>query len=366
MRKTLLSFTAVLCVIASLGQIEGPYSGANYANVPIPGSNKSWINITNAGASDDLYASYGSLTGSSPSYTDYLLVSDFGFAVPGGVNITGIVVEMERSDPNSRTADYRIRIVKSGVIGTAERASGAQYPSSDGTQTFGNSGDLWGETWTVADINAANFGVAVAATRTVSGTNAGLIDNIRITVYYDFVILPVKLSAFNAKKNGSIIDINWSTSEESNMSRYEVERSVNGNSFATLETINSRNQAIASTYTATDDHPNKGINYYRLKMIDNSGRITYSKIVAVHFSNGKNVVLYPNILQRGADLNITNPNGELITVDFYGLSGQQLGSVKTAGSIVPTSPLIHTKGMVLYKLRNKDGIAIGTGTLQIY
>jgi hypothetical protein len=364
-RVLLTAITLCISAIAS-AQIAGPNSGSTFTNVAIAGSNKSWTNTGNAGASDNSYTSYGSLTGGSPSFTDYLQVTGFGFSIPAAVSITGIVVEMERSDANQRTADNRIRIVKGGTIGATERSSGAAYPSTDGYQTYGNSGDLWGETWTDADINSANFGVAISAIRSVSGTNAGRVDHIRITVYYDFVILPVKLTSFTATKNNKAVDLHWKTAEETNMNYYEVEKSANGNSFTLLKTISSRGSSTANDYTTTDQQPNNGINFYRLKMTDNSGKITYSKVAAVYFSNGKNVVLYPNPWQKGTDLNISNLNGELITVDFYSPDGRLLGTENSSGRIISTSTLKHAKGFILYKLKNKDGSVTGSGSLQVY
>jgi hypothetical protein len=364
-RFLLTAFTLVI-VITSAAQISGPNSGGTFTNVPIAGSNKSWTNTGNAAATDNIYTSYGSLTGSSPSFTDYLQITGFGFSIPGGVSITGIVVEVERSDANQRTADNRIRIVKGGTIGATERSSGAAYPSTDGYQTYGNSGDLWGETWTEADINSGNFGVAISAVRTVSGTNAGRIDHVRITVYYDFVILPVKLTSFTATKNNKEVDLRWITTEESNMNHYEIEKSVTGNSFATIKTINSRGTSSTNDYSITDQQPNKGINYYRLKMIDNNGKTVYSKIAAVYFSNGKAIILYPNPWQKGSDLNISNLNGDLITVDFYSPDGRLIGKETSSGRTIATSSLMNTKGLILYKLKNKDGSITGSGSLQVY
>jgi hypothetical protein len=366
MFKILLTAFTLCITLASAAQIAGPNSGSTFTNVAIAGSNKSWTNTGNAAASDNVYTSYGSLTGSSPSFTDYLQVTGFGFSIPSAVSITGIVVEVERSDPNQRTADNRIRIVKGGVIGATERSSGAAYSSTDGYQSFGNSGDLWGETWTEADINAGNFGVAISAVRTVSGTNSGRIDHIRIIVYYDFVILPVKLTSFNAVKNNKTVDLQWTTAEETNMNYYEVQKSVNGNTFATLNTVNSRGSSSSNDYLTSDQQPNKGINYYRLKMTDNNGKVVYSKIAAVYFSNGKNIILYPNPWQKGSDLNISNLNGELITIDFYSPDGRLIGKEQSSGRTVATTALLHVKGLILYKLRNKDGSVSSSGSLQVY
>ncbi len=366
MNKTLLIIFFSFLSYYTFCQIAGPNNGSTFANIAIAGSNKSWINTGNVASSDNVYASYGSLNGSSPSYTDYLQATGFGFAIPGSVTINGIEVQVERSDVNTRTADYQIRIVKNGIISTTERSSGAGYPNADSYQTFGNSGDLWGETWTETDINAGNFGVAISARRSVSGTNAGKVDHIRIIVYYDFVILPVKLSNFSATKKNNLVELNWLAIDESNMNRYEVERSTDSRNFSSFVTVAGRNQSNSTNYTSTDINPNRGINYYRLSMIENSGRTTYSKIVSVHFSSGKTIILYPNPWIKGTELNIINANGDAIKADFYSLAGNHLGSSISGGRNVITTPLLNSKGLVFYRLTNADGYIIGKGTLQVY
>ena len=53
------------------------------------------------------------------------------------------------------------------------------------TQTYGGPSDLWGSTWTPAEINAGGFGVAFAATYTgATGSEAARVDAIRVTVHY--------------------------------------------------------------------------------------------------------------------------------------------------------------------------------------
>jgi hypothetical protein len=365
MRKFLLIAGILFSYLSSFSQIAGPNNGTVFANVPNGGTN-SWVNTGNAAASDNVYTTYGTFSGASPRFTDYLQATGFNFSIPGSVIINGIQVDVERSDPNSRTADNLIRIVKNGVIGTTERSSGAGYPSTDSYQTFGNSGDLWGETWTEADINSANFGVAISARRSVNGSNAGRVDHIRITVYYDFVVLPVKLTNFFAKKNKGAVDLSWVANDESNMNSYEVEKSVDGKNFTAFDNIAGRNQSFTTNYSSTDIKPYKGLNYYRLKMTESTGRVIYSRIVTVHFSSGNNVLIYPNPWTKGTPLNITNANGDEVRADFYSMAGNLLGSVVSAGNTINTTPILNAKGLVMYKLTNKEGYVIGRGTIQVY
>lgn len=138
------------------------------------------MNPSFAASSNDGYAT-ASL---SPSVqTHYLKATNFGFAIPVGAEIMGIVVEVERKASGASVArDNRVRIVKGGAIGTTDKASASAWPTSDAYASYGSDSDLWGETWTRDDINASNFGVAISALALGSGTAS--IDHIRITVYY--------------------------------------------------------------------------------------------------------------------------------------------------------------------------------------
>jgi hypothetical protein len=365
MNKPLFTGIFFLIFYLASGQTAGPNSGSVFVNTPLSGSCKSWVNFK-ALASDDTYAGYDSLTGADPCYSDYMKATGFNFSIPGGTIIRGIIVEVERSDPDQRTADYRIRIVKGGAIGTTERSTGIAYPATDAYQAYGGCNDLWGEVWTNADINSSTFGVAIAAIRTATGANQGMVDHIRITVCYNFIILPVKIISFDARKNGAVTDITWETVEETDINRYELERSLDGSLFETVKTVLSRNNTGASIYSISDSRPAKGINYYRLKIIENSGRISYSRIATVHFASGKNIVIYPTILQKGEELFISNLNGDLIAASFYDSNGHLVGQIQSAARKIPASLLKHTRGMVYYILRDREGMIITKGNLQVY
>ncbi|HEX5653729.1 MAG TPA: hypothetical protein VFX58_11685 [Chitinophagaceae bacterium] len=347
-------------------QIDGPRSASSFTTVVIPGSNKTWLNTGNAAASDNSYSNFGNLTGGVGSYTDYLVATNFGFSIPLGVTVSGIVAEVERSDPNSRTSDYRVRIVKGGVIGSTERSGGAAYGSTDSYQLYGNAGDLWGETWTSTDINTPNFGLAIAAQRSVSGgTTAGQIDHIRITVYYDFFTLPVRLSSFTAVKLGQDVLVSWQTTDESNMQQYVVERSRNGRDFSAIHSRQSLNQAGSLQYSFTDTDPLPGNSWYRIKMVGNNGEVKHSSLALIQFENNAKADLYPTLLSPGQMLNIRNQSNEKLTVIFYSPSGQKLSTVQTLSTSFSSIMLFGQKGLVIYQVFNEEGIMKGRGRLMI-
>jgi hypothetical protein len=87
--------------------------------------------------------------------------------------------------PERDVVDSVVRLVKAGtVVGDNKAATTAAdyWPFSDEVKEYGGSSDLWGTTWTPAEVEAATFGVVISAD---TGTNwTARVDHIEMTVYY--------------------------------------------------------------------------------------------------------------------------------------------------------------------------------------
>src|SRR6266699_419037 len=149
-------------------------------------SGDAWTNPTDAEALDATYA-YASDT--NPANTNSLKATIYGFTVPAGSDIQGIVVEVTRhasSNGVNNVTDYAVKIVKpDGSIGIVNRADTVSlWPTSDAAASYGSPSDLWGESWTADDINNANFGAAFAANLNPDTIVTAYVDYISVTVYY--------------------------------------------------------------------------------------------------------------------------------------------------------------------------------------
>lgn len=136
-----------------------------------------WSNPTRAVSSNNSYAT--AVLGFSV-ISHYLKSTEFGFAIPAGNTITGIKVEVEVKTGGPQGI-LQSRLVKGGVIGSTSKQ--VLPTSSEAYLSMGGDGDLWSDTWTVDDVNAANFGATVRCTGPGGGTTFS-VDHVRITVYY--------------------------------------------------------------------------------------------------------------------------------------------------------------------------------------
>jgi Tfp pilus assembly protein PilX/roadblock/LC7 domain-containing protein len=81
--------------------------------------------------------------------------------------------------------DSNVQLLKAGSpVGTNE-ASPTSWPTSAGVAAYGSTSDLWGTTWTAADLNAGTFGLRFAAKSVANASITGSIDYISITVKYN-------------------------------------------------------------------------------------------------------------------------------------------------------------------------------------
>ena len=114
-------------------------------------------------------------------------------------------------------------------------------------------------------------------------------------------ILPIELAYFKAEScSTSKICFNWETSTEINTHHYEIERSNDAIDFKTIYYLPSKapsgNSHYAITYNGIDISPLNGINYYRLKQVDNDSSQVYSKVISLNSitDQGIQFLIYPN------------------------------------------------------------------------
>lgn len=173
--------------------LQGPFSGATFADDGTVGT-ISLANATNAIVSDNIYVTWVLLLA---QLGHYLKATNFSFTVPPDATIQGIVVEVEKSTTvGTSITDQSVKIIKGGVISGTEQASAAQWPTSDAYTTYGSSTDLWGLSWTPADINGSTFGVAIAPNCGLAAT--AQVDHIRISVSWAGSNRPSSLGRISA------------------------------------------------------------------------------------------------------------------------------------------------------------------------
>lgn len=156
--------------------------------------------------------------------------------------------------------------------------------------------------------------------------------NNNITAFSQFfisrtVVLPVELLSFTATaKSNDLVLVEWTTVNEVNLDRYEVERSVDGENFEMVGFSFPVGSQDETKYDFTDYAPATGINYYRLKSIDIDGSVSYSDVQSVVITNEENqsFEVYPNPASDHVNVIINAVNKAETMILLYNQSGQKI------------------------------------------
>ncbi|MES2131435.1 MAG: T9SS type A sorting domain-containing protein [Bacteroidota bacterium] len=290
------SFVFSQCVPA------GPSVSTNIANNTSIGS-VGWSGILNGLSSDNAYISCGTLLGILGSaQTNYMYTDSYGFSVPSTATVCGIQVDIERNASGlligSSVKDKNVNLVKGGVVTGSNHALGSAWPGTDGMASYGNNADLWGTTWTPAEVNAGNFGVVVSAQLSAGLASLFLsanVDMVSITVYYTTKTLPIELVSFSGKVESQTIKLKWQTATEKNNHYFEVEKMNADYTWNTLDRIAGAGNSTQVMNYETYDYNLNDINYYRIKQVDHTNDFTYSPTISVDYNAKKQPVLiiYP-------------------------------------------------------------------------
>ena len=121
--------------------------------------------------------------------------------------------------------------------------------------------------------------------------------------------------------------------EESDVLAYEVQRSDNGASFRSINTIyTSGVDAGEKQYSWLDPNAGNGTLFYRIRSVELNGKSVYSPIIKVSANDKKGWSFYPNPVQKGKNviLELSLPKGDY-TLDLIDLKGSRLQSIIFAG-----------------------------------
>jgi len=137
--------------------------------------------------------------------------------------------------------------------------------------------------------------------------------------------LPISINYFTGAKQGNGHLLDWKiTCNATPKATMVLERSADSRNFNTISTVVADAARCDQPFTYTDAQPLKGMNYYRLKMIDIDGKVSYSGIVALlNAVKGFDIIsIAPNPVVNGNfKLNVTNAVAskmDIIITDMQG------------------------------------------------
>lgn len=170
----------------------------------------------------------------------------------------------------------------------------------------------------------------------------------KFSIVQSTVPLPVELLDFDGESKGIFNDVYWRSASEDRLDHYELESSMDGNSFRKIcEKAAGGTQAAQHFYNYDDYAYYSPVTYYRLKMVDRDFSFSYSRVVSIEnqgletslvniFPNPANSEVFVQIKAPGqsrADIKLTDMLGKLL---FY---NQVNLNESTETFLIPTAAL---------------------------
>ena len=140
------------------------------------------------------------------------------------------------------------------------------------------------------------------------------------------IALPITLNVFSVNKVDKANNIHWQVNCLSTSVIFEIERSPSLQNFTSIYSSNETRARCATPFDVKDNNPIGGENYYRLKITDIDGHVSYSKISrSVNDRNSEaHLKISPNIVSSFAELHYNSDKAQNIQIQIFDAQGRMV------------------------------------------
>jgi ELWxxDGT repeat protein len=167
-----------------------------------------------------------------------------------------------------------------------------------------------------------------------------------------FTALPITLLNFSATVEGkNAVKLDWTTTNEINSDHFEIERSIDGKNFSSINRVNAPgNSAVDQNYTYTDyqaSNLNSSVLYYRLKSVDKDGTFKNSQVLLVRLQGGGfQFTFAPNPVQQQLNVSVSPAGAKSVAIRIIDANGKQVYE-----QALPTGVNVYQQNIDVAKLK---------------
>jgi hypothetical protein len=167
-----------------------------------------------------------------------------------------------------------------------------------------------------------------------SNTTTGSVTRYNVSTFSPFALgtapsggpLPIDLTYLNGARDNGKHNLEWQINCYNTIgATMQLERSSNGRNYSAIYNIAATATRCQLPFYYTDAQPLDGNNYYRLKITDANGPITYSDvIVLINKNTGFDMVVQPTLVSNSTVLKISAAKKSMIQVVLTDANGRQV------------------------------------------
>ncbi len=179
--------------------------------------------------------------------------------------------------------------------------------------------------WRRENVDLTSYGgktIQLAFEGTSAQGNVFGLDNIEISFSN---VVPVSMLQFDANRNGKSNHLTWTTAQEINVDRFEVEFSEDGKNFKSIGRLQATNQTTGKqNYRYIDNRTTTGIHYYRIRSVDRDSKYSLSEVRSVRNLGYASLSVFPNPVINQINLEIDLEKTENAVYIITDLSGRRV------------------------------------------
>ncbi len=172
--------------------------------------------------------------------------------------------------------------------------------------------------------------------------------------------LPFDVKHFKAAQKNNQVQLDWSVNFNQQVKSYVIERSRDGIQFEILKQVAARSNEVNASYTDLDAAPYNGWGYYRLRITDMSGQITYTSTQKVWTGKkGTFIQVTPNPALNDVWISIAQPE-KITEINLMNGLGQVLYKTNKLNSLNRIDVSSFAPGIYYLRMTGKDGVFVET------
>ena len=320
----------------------------------------------NLGSGNIVIGSSGAISGGGSS--SYIIANGAGtlkqnvgtsaVEFPIGTGSSYMPIEINTS---SGSVDFEVRLVSNSYANSASYLDKNWVITSSTSQTidikFTWPSSEEGTSFPTGNMNLHKDGTALNYNVAKSGTGPYFASYSGVSCCSQFSPggnppVPVELTYFDVTPKEKQNLLTWETASELNNHFFEVQRSINGSDFTSIDIVygNGTTQEISNySFSDYDIGPQQISYFYRLMQVDFDGTYSYSPIVVAKrkITTNLHITAYPNPIMNEWSLNLSNR-----------FTGDLLVEIVTQEGIVVLNEICQFKEgvLVLEKFELPDGV----------
>ncbi len=353
LKKLLVAFAFLGIAESVFTYTSGP--GAGYTNAP--------------GNSNCTSCHSGSPITSGTIWSSMTLTRAGGGGMSGVLPNAANAMTLSFTSPTETTMGFQLCVLPSSATSSSASVGTFSFGTSTLVQTtsstsptrqylmhtssgvgFASGIATWNFNWQTpaSYTGGATFYVAL---NEADGNSSSSGDNIYLKTF-TATVLPVRWLDFSATHASDGVQLKWSTAQEINNNKFEVERSEDGVNFETIHNTKGKgNSETTSYYSYMDGNPLPSKAFYRIKQIDFDGNSDYSVVVNYEPNSLKEPIVIVNASAQSIWFSQPDAIKEIIV---WGLNGQMVNKFETNGNA--TMPLTGLQnGLYLIEINGTQG-----------